>query len=75
MENDTEKQFTKDITECRVMLAEVLKDLQRMDDCKVSKDNYNNLIDRVVKMEGNQTKVVWIVLSAVLGAVLLLVLK
>jgi len=75
MDIETAKQITKDITECKMMLTNSIKDIAKLEQGKCSKENVCHLAERISKVEGNLSKIVWIVLSAVIGAILMLVLK
>lgn len=75
MDIETAKQVTREITECKVVLTDAVKDIEEIKHTTVTKEMFANLLERVVKMEQNQSKLVWIVITAVLGAVLMLILK
>ncbi len=51
------------------------QDIKDLKNLYPSLDRFNNLEERVVKIESNLSKITWIVLSAVASAILLLVLK
>jgi len=73
---------TKLIVEMQKDIKEICKDqndlkesLRELRNLYPSQDNFNNLVERVIRIEANLSKITWIVLSAVASAVLLLVLK
>lgn len=75
MDIETAKQVTREITECKVVLTDAVKDIEEIKHTTVTREMFANLLERVVKMEQNQSKLVWIVITAVLGAVLMLILN
>lgn len=78
MEIETIKELTKlqeQMKEQKRLIGGLKKDIQELKMCFPSKESFNNLEIRVVKIEANLSKVIWLVLSAVISAILLLVLK
>ena len=75
MDIETAKQMTREMTECKVVLTDAIKDIEEIKHTTVTKEMFATLLERVVKMEQNQSKLVWIVITAVLGAVLMLILN
>lgn len=78
MDIETAKAITEiqsNVREIQKDQSEIKADIRDFKNCYPSKDNFNNLEERVVKIEANLSKIVWIVLSAVASAILLLVLK
>lgn len=78
MEIETVKLITemqKDIKEICKDQTEMKQDIKDLKNLYPSLDRFNNLEERVVKIESNLSKITWIVLSAVASAILLLVLK
>lgn len=78
MDVETVKLITemqKDIKEICKDQNEMKQDIKDLKDLYPSLDRFNNLEERVVKIESNLSKITWIVLSAVASAILLLVLK
>lgn len=72
----------KAITELQTLLkdtrediADLKKDIKSLKDCYPSKESLITLEGRVKNIEGNLSKVIWIVLGAVVSAILALVLK
>ena len=81
---------TKTITEIQVTMREMQKDIQEIKEClkteyqtkegavAVKEASVKLAVDlegRVTKIEGSLSKVVWIVLSAIISAILYLVIK
>jgi hypothetical protein len=78
MDNET----TKIVTELNMMLkentkdiGEIKSDIKELKNCIPSMEAHDNLVNRIEKVEANLSKVVWMVLSAVIGAILYLVIR
>lgn len=63
------------ITECKIMLEVLVKDLAELKQETVTKEAYNNLLERVVKLEGVLWKAIGLMGTAIGGAILTLVIK
>lgn len=77
MDNET----TKVITELQMSYKETAKDvneikldIRELKKCIPTIKEHNSLDKRIEKVEGNLSKVVWMVLSAIIGAILYLVI-
>lgn len=78
MDIDTAKAITELQTllkDTREDIADLKKDIKSLKDCYPSKESLTNLESRVKNIESNLSKVIWIVLGAVVSAILALVLK
>jgi len=65
----------KDIKEICKDQGEMKQDIRDLKGIYTSLEKFNNLEEKVVKIENNLGKVVWAIILTVLGAVLSLVLK
>lgn len=70
-----DKETAKTITECKILLQEVVKDVQELKGNTITNEAHKNLLDRVDKIEGALSKITWAIIMAVLGALLSLVIK
>jgi len=78
MDISTAKTLTSiqgDIKEICKDQSEMKSDIKDLKNIYTSLERFNNLEEKVVKIEANLGKVVWAIILAVLGAVLSLVLK
>jgi hypothetical protein len=65
----------KDIQEICKDQSEMKGDIKELKKEFASMDKFNNLEEKVVKIEANLGKIVWVIIVAVVGAVLSLVIK
>jgi chromosome segregation ATPase len=77
-----DSETTKIITELSMMfkentkdISEIKSDLKELKKCIPTIEAHKNLEKRLEKVEGSLSKVVWMVLSAVIGAILYLVIR
>jgi hypothetical protein len=56
-------------------IADLKKDIKGLKDCYPSKESLTNLELRVKNIEANLSKMIWIVLGAIVSAVMALVLR
>ena len=69
------KKLEDTVLECKILLNEVSKDLSELKGNTTTKEAHDNLLERVAKIENNLSKVTWLVIAAVVGALLSLILK
>ena len=78
MDNDTVKIITRIETK-QEGIVEDIKEIKGVakssKGCYASKESMGALEKRVEKLENNNTKILWLVITAVIGAVLNLVIK
>lgn len=70
-----DKNLEDTILETKILLSEVSKDLSELKNDTITKEAHTNLLERVYKIENNLSKVTWLVIAAVVGALLSLILK
>ena len=70
-----DKNLENTVLECKILLGEVAKDLSELKSNTITKEAHDNLLERVAKIENNLSKVTWLVIAAVVGALLSLILK
>jgi phage shock protein A len=80
-EHNMDSETTRVITELQIMLKqtqddmrELKLDMKELKKCLPTLEAHSNLTKRVEKIEANISKITWMVISAVVGAILLLVL-
>ena len=69
------KKLEDTVLECKILLNEVSKDLSELKGNTTTKEAHDNLLERVAKIENNLSKVTWLVIAAVVGALLSLIVK
>jgi len=63
------------LAEIQLTLKGIEQDITELKQNSVSREAYDNLNDRLKKMEENQSKMIWAIVLAVAGAVLNSVIK
>lgn len=56
-------------------IKDIKNDIKGLKDCYPSRESFNQLEERVEKLEYNSSKIIWLVLTAVISAILNLVIK